>query len=266
MIKLYGGNEYLEVSWWNFPAGERGVRIEDPDKVLRYNNFMVELKYTSDQDIMDMLLLVNACRKISPNVHLWLKAEYMPYARQDRVTAKGTSFSLEVMADIINMCRFFSVEVVDPHSYVFSTLIDPKVLHVVPITQVIPKELEAIAKLHSTCILAPDMGAAGRAGAVGYKLGIPTYHAYKERDPATGKLSKVRLESDSIIGYNNIIVVDDICDGGYTFIQLAENIRAFGYKGKLALFVSHGIFSKGIDVVKEHYDAVLCYNDMRESK
>jgi phosphoribosylpyrophosphate synthetase len=46
------------------------------------------------------------------------------------------------------------------------------------------------------------------------------------------------------------IIVDDICDGGGTFNLLAEAWkRKNPAYSKLELFVSHGIFSKGLDAI-----------------
>ena len=41
-----------------------------------------------------------------------------------------------------------------------------------------------------------------------------------------------------------ILIVDDICDGGMTFIKVAEVLKNFGTK-QIDLAVSHGLFSKG---------------------
>ena len=41
-------------------------------------------------------------------------------------------------------------------------------------------------------------------------------------------------------------MIDDICDGGRTFIECAKLLKAAGV-GSMALYVSHGIFSKGLD-------------------
>ena len=43
---------------------------------------------------------------------------------------------------------------------------------------------------------------------------------------------------------DNVYIVDDICDGGRTFIALASEIRARN-AGAVYLIVSHGIFSYG---------------------
>ena len=51
------------------------------------------------------------------------------------------------------------------------------------------------------------------------------------------------------------IITDDICDGGYTFIKVAEQLKAKG-ASKVILFVTHGIFSKGLDVFEGLIDHV----------
>jgi phosphoribosylpyrophosphate synthetase len=44
----------------------------------------------------------------------------------------------------------------------------------------------------------------------------------------------------------NIYILDDICDGGYTFTILAKQLYELGAE-EVHLVVSHGIFSKGLD-------------------
>lgn len=48
----------------------------------------------------------------------------------------------------------------------------------------------------------------------------------------------------------NILIVDDICDGGATFMLLTKDLYKRGAKS-INLFVTHGIFSKGLKPLKE---------------
>jgi ribose-phosphate pyrophosphokinase len=49
-----------------------------------------------------------------------------------------------------------------------------------------------------------------------------------------------------------VVVVDDICDGGGTFLGVAAAMRArYGGALQLHLFTSHGIYSKGAHVLLE---------------
>ena len=65
---------------------------------------------------------------------------------------------------------------------------------------------------------------------------------------------------------DNLIVVDDICDGGATFISLAESIKKYNEKANWYLIVTHGIFSKGVSELEKYYN-IMCvdneYNRLR---
>lgn len=67
-------------------------------------------------------------------------------------------------------------------------------------------------------------------------------HAEKERDPKTGKLSGFLVPERKEFKSNSVLIVDDICDGGGTFLGLAPEL----YDLDLYLYVTHGIFSKGL--------------------
>ena len=55
------------------------------------------------------------------------------------------------------------------------------------------------------------------------------------------------------------VITDDICDGGYTFIKIAEQLRQKNV-GRIVLFVTHGIFSKGLGVFDGLIDEVITTN------
>jgi ribose-phosphate pyrophosphokinase len=55
--------------------------------------------------------------------------------------------------------------------------------------------------------------------------------------------------------------VDDICDGGGTFIGLAALLKSHN-AGHIVLIVSHGIFSKGFDLA--HIDAIYTTNSFKD--
>src|SRR5574343_510284 len=64
----------------------------------------------------------------------------------------------------------------------------------------------------------------------------------------------------------DIFIIDDICDGGRTFIELANKIKETGHQGTMNLMVTHGIFSKGIDIVAEYFDNIYTTNSIQEIK
>ena len=87
--------------------------------------------------------------------------------------------------------------------------------------------------------------------------------ATKERDPATGKLGSPTMCPSGIANLSgkSALIFDDICDGGYTFIQLAEYLQD-NCNCALDLAVTHGIFSKGLGRLRENFDKIYTTDSM----
>jgi len=83
------------------------------------------------------------------------------------------------------------------------------------------------------------------------------------RDTKTGEIKSVVLRDEVPAGA--LLVVDDLCDGGRTFIELA---KALPNRPSTAtyLYVSHGIFSRGPDVLLGYYDKIFTACDWTDSK
>lgn len=86
-------------------------------------------------------------------------------------------------------------------------------------------------------------------------------------------MSKTRVDSkvvyvdyayDTIKG--SVCVVDDLVDGGFTFLSLAEMLkRTQPNITSLNLYVTHGLFSKGTEELKKFYDRIYVHNLMNKS-
>ena len=100
-----------------------------------------------------------------------------------------------------------------------------------------------------TAIIAPDKGALLRATQFRdtFYPNADLITCLKHRNPQTGWLSRYEFPPSVKPGHH--IVVDDICDGGSTFNLLAQGFTAAegSSNSTLELFVSHGIFSAGLD-------------------
>lgn len=65
----------------------------------------------------------------------------------------------------------------------------------------------------------------------------------------TGKILGTHVHATDLSGLTAVIT-DDICDGGATFIGIAKELRRLNCH-KVVLYVTHGIFSKGIEVLMD---------------
>lgn len=215
-----------------FPGGEWHVKAPDGLDGQR----LALVRGASADDLFALAVWADAVHRAGGTPHALIP--YFPAARQDRYQP-GEALSSKVYASFVNSLNLASVTVLDAHSPVILALLD-RVVHVDTTTFA----AHAVRSTAGTCrgVIVPDAGAAKRSEAVAAILGVPTYQALKHRDPNTGKLSGFQVPDLPIASGNDYFaIVDDICDGGGTFMGLAQ---ATGLaRQHLVLFVTHGIFS-----------------------
>ena len=103
-----------------FPGGEINVRVDGGVG----NRVTIFTLLKSSEDVMTLVMLVDAIRRVNQSTKIQLNMPYIPYARQDRVCNVGEAFSLKVFCNIINELKFDSVFVNDPHSNVAPALLN----------------------------------------------------------------------------------------------------------------------------------------------
>ena len=221
----------------------------------------------SSDDTMSLFMIVDAVRQINPATKITLTIPYFPYARQDRVCNEGESLSVKVMAGLINQLACAQVVVYDPHSDVTPALIDR--CKVVSMSEIVSKSsLANFIKINNLSLVFPDAGAEKKTRNLGKQLnsiGVPVevVGASKVRETATGKITATEIHGE--VKGKNLLVVDDICDGGQTFISLAQVLKEKG-AGDVYLYVTHGIFSKGVQVLADHFKKVFCFHTLMKTK
>jgi len=219
-----------------FPAGEAHVKVVNENDS---NGPLTEIATVTGADSNDLVVLgmwANAAHQRGAKTVALIP--YLHGARQDR----GIPFGANVYATIINGFSIGQIIAFDPHSPVMVGLINN--LTVVDSADLVMRRIigrpDTDERAHKyTGIIAPDRGAMGRAQHVADRCGLPLYRAEKHRDEATGHLSGFSCEELPASG--KFLIVDDICDGGGTFIGLAQ---ATGIPPEqIGLYVSHGVFS-----------------------
>lgn len=233
-IALINTNENVELR--KFAGGECNVRFNElnGEKEVRLNT-----RLNSSDDLMNLILAVDALRRMGVK-HIEALIPYVPYARQDRVMVPGEALSIRVFADLLNNLKLDKVTVFDPHSDVTPALINN--CEVIPNYDMVRHFLKEL-QLTDFVLVSPDLGAYKKvdklAAKIGYKGEIAT--GIKVRDLATGEIVRSDVNTADL-GGKPCLVVDDICDGGRTFIELAAALKAKG-AGDLYFIASHGVFS-----------------------
>lgn len=233
---------------FQFPGGEWHIRGDIDTDMRQY----AVVRGGSADDIVQLLLWADmASNDQYSNIAAFVP--YLPGARADR----GHPFGAGVYASLIRVFPGQELYYIDPHS--------PVIVEQLSWANEIAFEYmveRAIGLNQYDAVIAPDKGAHDRAKRVGDMLGVPTYFASKTRDFATGKLSGFQPPKEfyewgsegatsRLATPGNYLVVDDICDGGGTFMGLAGALRI--PRENLDLWVTHGVFSGQAEKLNEYY-------------
>lgn len=248
-----------EIKFFNFSGGEcqislAHIDISGPVDIQAFLN--------SSDEIMRLILTVDAVRRIKPEAIIDLHIPYFPYARQDRVCDTGEAFSAAVMAQLINNLHCNTVTIEDPHSSVISSLLTN--VRVITQADIVShsKTMRELVKEKGLILLAPDKGAKIKTQEIAERLShedikTEALFAQKVRDVTDGKITKTIIPNG--IEGKNILIPDDICDGGSTFVELAKKLKSNG-AADLYLYTTHGIFSKGLTPLEQNFKHVYCRN------
>lgn len=231
-----------------FPAGEAHVKYDSEAPYSPHLTVeMATITSASGDDLMLLSMWSQAVDRLGS--HKVIVMPYLPGARSDH--KHFIPLGAAVYADLINSFEADVVICFDPHSEVMPGMINN--CRVIDSTYLIRDYvIGPVSEPRYHGIIAPDAGARTRATAVANAAELPVYFAQKHRDPDTGQLSGFSCEELPAEG--NFLVVDDICDGGGTFMGLAS---ATGLpKERLGLYVSHGVFSGGAARLLSYYGEI----------
>lgn len=215
-MKILSGAIELKFSTFRFPGGEIHFRFSDPISPIEYD-LRIRADLRTSDDILLLMVATDAIRRQWPRTFLTLECPYVPYARQDRVCNPGESLGAKVMCDLINSLEFNAVEIWDAHSDVTPALLRNCTNR--PASDFVSK-----IKTYNCIFVAPDAGAYKRVGKCAKLLDRPMRCADKVRDTQTGEITETVIYSNHI-GKHDFLMIDDICDGGRTFIELAKVLR-----------------------------------------
>ncbi|HEY9758516.1 MAG TPA: hypothetical protein V6C97_25345 [Oculatellaceae cyanobacterium] len=255
--------DYQAYEKFKYPAGELQVRLLPASlkEIHSAGQILLTARISSSEELIEACLLVSALKgclishsESEPSKRIALVLPYLPYARADRRFVEGDCFGLETFAHVVNGLEI-DVYCLDAHSSKAPDLVrrlhslTPELL----IQQAIRHNLTAHGAEKLT-LLFPDEGAKKRYGELSQSLSLGALHCSKVRDKVTGKLSKFSVPEKHEFTTANVLLIDDICDGGGTFIGIAEALK--GHDLRLSLYVTHGIFSKGLEPLTRRFDTI----------
>ncbi|WP_109441634.1 ribose-phosphate diphosphokinase [Acinetobacter haemolyticus] len=275
-IQLMTAQANVPIKFLQFSGGERHIQLSPELLNELQANIQIKASLHNSTDVMDYLLLENVL--LEQGSRISVEIPYFPYARQDRICAQGQAFSLDLMTKLLNSNteKFAGqrqkIVVWDCHSQMTLELLRKntrfqEVINIEPI-EIIQQSptLMQILTAERTVLVCPDAGATQRTQAIANGINSQRQHAIevirceKQRDPSTGKIRTTAVDSPDLTG-KTAVITDDICDGGATFIGIAKQLRSLNCQN-IILYVTHGIFSKGLAVFDGLVDQIFTSNSL----
>ena len=257
-----------------FPDGQQSVNILNSVvgttlHTLQNENTDIQIKSRlNDFRDLELIICVNtALRNLGlTNVHL-----YTPYfigGRSDRkFTEGGVNYLKDVISPIINSQGFKSVKVLDPHSDVIEATVQnfQKENNLKLVKWALSKIDNTNEAREKVTLISPDAGALKKVFDVAQNFEIDKLIiASKHRDIKTGNITHTEVPNlEKYDDGNKFVIIDDICDGGRTFIELSKVIKERLPNAKIYLIVTHGIFSGGLKPFRGYFDKIYTTNSYR---
>jgi ribose-phosphate pyrophosphokinase len=265
-IQLIMDNVNIPVKHIRFSDGASNVELDIPEgfKPSRYASITVDPSTPCDNVIQELLLVGNAVAlNTSFCGKLILNLPYLPYARGDRKFVPGNPHPLDVFFGCIEQFMGkVEIHLTDPHSDFYKEYQDYFSFVVKPqwdrFIEVAGKDIKS-----GDVLIAPDKGALSKIYLLQdalklRKIDVEVVEAGKKRDITTGRIIETTLpESVDLVG-KRCFIVDDLLDAGGTFIPLAEKLKEIGAT-EVSLYITHGIFAKGLGLFKGILDRIYCY-------
>jgi ribose-phosphate pyrophosphokinase len=260
-----------------FPDGQQSIRILEGHNYTTYislraqnESITIKSRLNTFQDL-ELIICANQALKEIGVKSVKLFIPYCIGGRSDRKFQEGgINYIKTVIAPILNSQNFDEVIVMDPHSDVLEACINNFVklnnhsLVNFGLTNIDNKN----GAQNRICLVSPDAGAFKKIFDVAQMFSIKNIvTATKVREFETGKIIRTEIPNLHISDIDHelkYVIVDDICDGGRTFIELAKVIKERRPAAEIYLIVTHGIFSAGFNELGEYFDGIYTTNSIKD--
>lgn len=259
------------ITEFTFPDGQPHIKIE------RFNEY-VTCRITNGDDLVKVCLLLDTYCKAGKPIDLMVL--YTMGERMDRQISEFEPCTTDVVSTVLRNWSAkpnVNITILSPHSSAILAAVGrvDRQRHDVETESVfydmsIKRFLKFVGKSDQeiqyrspdVTIVMPDKGAFKRVSDTPVMRWWPTANIVvldKTRELSTGKITGMKLESG--VPTKNCIILDDLCDGGATFVSAAKILRENGAK-TVGLSVVKGIFSKG--TILEGIDFIATTNAYKD--
>lgn len=255
MIKIYDNNTGNSIEFEKTIFPDKSSQFWKLNPIITGTTVTVFWQFENESEFLGIIQLGELLKNLKNTVEL--RMDNLIYSRQDKAVTNDLTFALYPFLKCVNLF-YDKLATVDAHN---PNAIKDMFLNY---TNIIPNyRINAILKeSQSDLVCFPDKGASKR----GYSYDEEWYGAPvildKDRDQETGNIKGLKFATKfkpDLTGYK-ICIIDDLCDGGGTFIAAAKLLKEQGAKA-VYLYTTHGIYSKGKEILFANgIDRVFNYN------
>lgn len=252
---LFESSDFL--SQWG--AGEYKLNLNFEDDYMSLEalqNCTIYIPYATFTTIEQALVITEFLKKMKVNIEKTLIG-YISYSRQDRATATEPQLCHFIIT-LIGMLT--NPTIIDMHNEESLSLFNIEKVSAAKMFYDLATSLDS-----SAIIIAPDKGAANRLKKHGvYVDGYLNKTRNNNRVTTTIEdnvketlTDKIRLVK-SLGKRPKFFIIDDICDGGRTFIEAVNCLQKLenAYTADYYLMVSHAILPFGVDNLKSKINKI----------
>lgn len=241
-VKIFGGSasESLNLAiceYYGTTPGELAIsRFSDGEfqpnfleSVRGCDVFIVQSTYPSTDNLMELLMAIDAAKRASAN-YITAVIPYYGFARQDRKDKPRVSIASKLVADLLSTAGANRVMTMELHAPQIQGFFNVPVDHLeasivfVPYIRTLDQDNLVIA--------APDVGASNRIREVAKVMNLPMVICDKERKRAN-EIANMTVIGD--VEGKDVVLIDDIIDTGGTLCKAASMLMEKGARTVRAL-------------------------------
>lgn len=233
-IANFYGKPLGDITITSFSDGE--ISVSYNESVRGYDVFLVQSTYPNSDNLMELLLMIDAARRASA-AHVTVVIPYFGYARQDRKDRPRVPIAAKLVANLLSAAGADRLMTCDLHAGQIQGFFDFPVDHLDGAAIFVPY-LRTL-NLDNLIFASPDVGGVARTRAFAKIMEKDLVVIDKHRKRAN------EVASMQLIGNvegANVVLVDDLIDTGGTMSKAAQMLMDQGAVSVRAV-CTHGVLS-----------------------
>lgn len=240
----------IDYSISRFPDGEVQITLGE---FSHKDEIEIKCRITSAEELFILMQVCDILNRHGMIFYVYIY--YLMGMRMDRVMSFDRPFSLSIVCKVLDELGAKEIKLFGPHSYKYEDLIK----HTETDTIWEDPFGSVLVKFGECQLVYPDEGSMDR-----YFSHMDTcIKGIKKRDAVTGKILSIEIENPEDIKDVPLLVRDDLCDGGGTFVGIAQAIRKIKPNADLNIFVDHMVNPKGIENLSKNFNHVWFTNSYK---